>query len=164
MPPAVKTVLPTFELGFASASGQKVIKLDTNKLTGKRCEEISIGIGEIRGRDSDFLEDKYPMNEEESYDDWKKRTGKEANDDNMVRKLGESIDEHVMRLNTPKLSNLMFAFNLLNFYAETSGQKEQMLTEEEFKNAIWQRVREPMYKFFVLYGEIPVIELYPKSA
>lgn len=154
-----KHILPKYALVFCG--GEKKIELDSNKLTGEFCEQISDAVGAIRGEEVDYAEDKYPMEEGELYEDWIKRVAKDTDNDFMMRREGESIQEHVIRVNKPKLGNQVFAWKLLNWYAKATGQVE--LTESEFKKAIYARVRESMYKFFVTQGEIPVLELYPKS-
>lgn len=166
----VKMILPSWTLEF----GTKKILIDSNIFDGHFCSEMAEAIAEIRAEDSDFAEDKFPAFPNESMEDYEKRIAKERKNYNMMR-LPEDTDgnAHAKRLNMPAMDTHKFCWKFLNWYAIRTGQvgdwKETeenngiWLAEKEFKSAVFQRVRDVLYKALIGQAELPVTEVYPKS-
>ena len=119
-----------------------------------RKDELTEKMLEIIRTNSIFT--KYPMEEEESREKWQERVQKDMDKDK-ERKEGESVEEHLKRVLSPKNDAQEMALATLNAIAETFGLRQ--VTPEDLKNTNWLAVKRFLFDVLSM-GDVPGADVF----
>jgi hypothetical protein len=138
------------------------IRLDTGKVSIDMKDLLSREVGRIRAKDSSFFN--YPMEEGETLEDWQERCGDEADAEWAVRRIGESVEDHVIRINSPRSSATKLAREVMNsFHVLLTGDPNCFQVDEKTLGACnWKRIREKLHQFCV-EADVWIPEFAPKG-
>jgi hypothetical protein len=153
-----KRVTPVVTIEFASGP----IVLDTGKVSIDMRDALAREVGRIRAKDSTFFQ--YPMDEGQTLEDWQETVGEEADAQWAIRKEGESVEDHVIRINSPKTSVTDLALAVMNsFHKMLTGDKDaHQIERKEFGFSHWKSVKEKLH-FFCVEADVWVPEFAPNS-
>ena len=126
--------------------GRELI-VNTNKMSTTRTREIQRLVAKTRALSSVLLE--HPMEEGETLDDWQERAGKIADAEFFMRKDGESVEDHVARINTPKLDAQDMVLPLLNGVMQIlEGKEASQITANDVEDSNWLRLKDFVFRVF----------------
>lgn len=136
--------------------GTRQFVVNCTEYTYEKATELAEKVAEIRRANSLFS--KYPMEEGETREKWRERIEPLLESD-VVRKDGESVQEHLGRLFESKVDSHNNAFDIMNAIGSSFGQ--QPLSKDEFKKANFLEIKSFIYDVLNL-GDIACDDFYPK--
>ena len=170
-PQTLHTVVPLKFNSMLAGSQEKVVQLDSRKLTKDKLMTLIPFIGELRKKTTGMDEEVYPFEtdpstgEKESLDAWEKRVGEiirlKKRERLVVDGSPESDSALITRLLSPEPETFDFYFELLNKWCKITGQSP--LTEDDFREVNIPGIANHLYTYFCSRGDLPIQELYPKS-
>lgn len=143
-----KDLSPVEELVFPSGT----IKLDSNRVSIHMRAELNRILGRIRAKTSVYsgLLD-YEMKVGESltaYEDRAEEDEVEPSTNWVIRRPGETNEDHVIRLNTPRGDDANFALEMMNEFSKyLEGDEAFQVKWAEFEKKTIDEVCRPLHRF-----------------
>ena len=114
-----KALWPIITLNFAS----NAVTMDSNKVSIHDRQELNRILGTLRGKMNNIhaMMIQFPMNPNESVEDWSERAeevGVDVNQQMSLRREGEEPEEQVARINVPSKDDAEFIFAMINTFAK----------------------------------------------
>jgi hypothetical protein len=113
------------------------VVINTDKITPNKMEKLSEVLGEIRLKHSPFS--KYPMEDDETYDQWAERVNPKLIEANK-KKEGEKTEDYLKRLYKVELDKKEIVFDTLLALACVFDQGKAV-TEEAFGNGSYTQMK-----------------------
>lgn len=135
--------------------GDTRLMVDTANYSYEKVCLLNERVAEIRSKNSLFA--KYPLEPEESKEDWAKRIEPEMQKE-LLRGAEESVEDHLKRIHGAKQDSHKMSFEIMNAIADTLCNKT--ISEDDFKRSNWLQIQQFVYDVLSI-GRIPCEDFFP---
>ena len=144
------------DVRIAIQLGATRLLVDSAQMSYEKVCLLAEKVAEVRAKNSLF--EKYPLEEDESKEDWAKRI-EPLMQAELTRKVGETHEDHVKRIYGASVDGHKIAFGIMNAIGEVLCNKS--VSPEDFRQCNWVAAQQFIYDVCSL-GMIDCQDFFPR--